>query len=170
MLGRALVRWPDARAELRQARVARRFDMMLFGCHASFGQLGQRRGQLEFICDDAAKLPYAAALAPLSIAYIVAKGALEAQGRGGRKGTANFLQRAPIYPPGLILPDLQILSTGLRGSRARLRHITLVCPGDFCQGRISTEPSSGIRRTTSWRHKCALGYRLLSLALNYLLC
>ncbi len=117
VLGRALVRWPDARAELRQARVARRFNMMLFGCHASFGQLGQRRGQLEFICDDAAKLPYAATLAPLSIAYIVAKGALEAQGRGGRKGTANFLQRAPIYPPGLILPDLQILSTGPRGSR-----------------------------------------------------
>ena len=115
-----LVRWPDARAELRQARVARRFNMMLFGCHASFGQLGQRRGQLEFICDDAAKLPYAATLAPLSIAYIVAKGALEAQGRGGRKGTANFLQRAPIYPPGLILPDLQILSTGPRGSRARV--------------------------------------------------
>ena len=53
VLGRALVRWPDARAELRQARVARRFNMMLFGCHASFGQLGQRRGQLEFICDDA---------------------------------------------------------------------------------------------------------------------
>ena len=78
VLGRALVRWPDARAELRQARVARRFNMMLFGCHASFGQLGQRRGQLEFICDDAAKLPYAATLAPLSIAYIVAKGALEA--------------------------------------------------------------------------------------------
>ena len=27
--------------------VARRFNMMLFGCHASFGQLGQRRGQLK---------------------------------------------------------------------------------------------------------------------------
>ena len=102
VLGRALVRWPDARAELRQARVARRFNMMLFGCHASFGQLGQRRGQLEFICGHAADLPYAAALAPLSIAYIVARGALEAQGRGGRKGTANFFRtrRAPIYPPG----------------------------------------------------------------------
>ena len=77
---------------------------MLFGCHASFGQLGQRRGQLEFICDHAADLPYAATLAPLSIAYIVARGALEAQGRGGRKGTANFLQRAPICPRALILP------------------------------------------------------------------
>ena len=130
-----LVRWPDARAELRQARVARRFNMMLFGCHASFGQLGQRRGQLEFICDDAAKLPYAATLAPLSIAYIVAKGALEAQGRGGRKGTANFLQRAPIYPPGLILPDLQILSTGPRGSRARVSATSLLFAlGIFVRG------------------------------------
>ena len=152
VLGRALVRWPDARAELRQARVARRFDMMLFGCHASFGQLGQRRGQLEFICDDAAKLPYAAALAPLSIAYIVAKGALEAQGRGGRKGTANFLQRAPIYPRALYYRTYR---SSLLVPRARaavrgacLRHITLVCPGDFCQGRISTELSSGSRRTT----------------------
>ena len=120
VLDRALVRWQDARAELRQARVARRFNMMLFGCHASFGQLGQRRGQLEFICDDAAKLPYAAALAPLSIAYIVAKGALEAQGRGGRKGAAKFPQTAPIYPPALILPGLQNPSTGPRGSSPRV--------------------------------------------------
>ena len=135
VLDRALVRWQDARAELRQARVARRFDMMLFGCHASFGQLGQRRGQLEFICDDAAKLPYAAALAPLSIAYIVAKGALEAQGRGGRKGTANFLQRAPICPRALILPDLQISSTGPRGSRARVSATSLLFAlGIFVRG------------------------------------
>ena len=47
--GPSLVRWPDARVELRQARVARRFNMMLFGCHASFGQLGQRRGQLIYL-------------------------------------------------------------------------------------------------------------------------
>ena len=105
VLGRALVRWPDARAELRQARVARRFDMMLFGCHASFGQLGQRRGQLEFICDDAAKLPYAAALAPLSIAYIVAKGVLEPRegvdGRAprisSRLGGLRYIPRALYY-------------------------------------------------------------------------
>ena len=122
---------------------------MWFGCHARFGQLGQRRGQLEFICDDAAKLPYAATLAPLSIAYIVAKGALEAQGRGGRKGTANFLQRAPIYPPGLILPDLQILSTGPRGSRARVSATSLLFAlGIFVRGgyRPNRPLAAGERR------------------------
>ena len=150
VLGRALVRWPDARAELRQARVARRFDMMLFGCHASFGQLGQRRGQLEFICDDAAKLPYAAALAPLSIAYIVAKGALEAQGRGGRKGTANFLQRAPIYPPGLILPDLQILSTGPPGPGSGSRRVSPPHHSCLPWGFLSGED---INRTVLWQQE-----------------
>ena len=146
VLGRALVRWPDARAELRQARVARRFDMMLFGCHASFGQLGQRRGQLEFICDDAAKLPYAAAPAPLSIAYIVAKGALEAQGRGGRKGTANFLQRAPIYPRALYYRTYRssLLVPAVRARASPPHHSCL--PWGFLSGE-------DINRTALWQQE-----------------
>ena len=83
------MRQPDARAELRQARVARRFNMMLFGCHASFGQLGQRRGQLEFICDDAAKLPYILSTGPTgSRARVSATSLLFALGifvRGGNR-------------------------------------------------------------------------------------
>ena len=59
------------------------------------------------------------------------------------------------YRSSLLVPRAR---AAVRG--ACLRHITLVCPGDFCQGRKPTEPSSGItgRRTTSesWRDKRAL--------------
>jgi len=65
----------------------------------------------------------------------LAKAGSEAQGRGGRKGAAKFPQTAPIYPPGLILPDLQILSTGPRGSRARVSATSLLFAlGIFVRG------------------------------------
>ena len=79
----------------------------------------------------------------------LAKAASEAQGRGGRKGAAKFPQTAPIYPPGLILPDLQILSTGPRGSRARVSATSLLFAlGIFVRGgyRPNRPLAAGERR------------------------
>ena len=84
-------------------------------------------------------------------------------GKGWTEGHREFLpdsKGSDISPGPYITGPTGSLYWSPGFAPARLRHITLFCPGDFCQGRKPTEPSSGItgRRTTSesWRDKRAL--------------